>query len=473
MINVLFLDRSNPDFLNWIYELARFIGDSGVRLLFLSDKEASRVHGNLEIINVNDVPQRLNLAELQEKYSFSIYRTLVPERAFVDYSSFRRSQCYSRLTMEEIARKAQPYYNALDYVVRERADLILEGLADNFMTASAGAISQHYCKPFRMIFVYYWWSDGVLLVDRQDQTSSHVDQAYLKFYANPGLVDRAEIDKLFSTKKLNLAYSGAGGNYSFKKRLAQIANRFKSYEPPSILNWIVRRFGRTSSRLLISWFIKRNKVRSDTGKFLLFPLHVSPEASLLGSCPELADQYSLIKNISMNLPFGVSLYVKEHPHQIVGDGLNFEFYSRLNALPNIKYFSGDASLHNLLNNPDCIAVATINGTVGIEAALIKKPVFVFGQAIYGAADCFVKPRDFSEFRAAVMEILKGGFKFDEDALYAILKAIDDNVIRADIDMNDHHSWEDVSLATVPIYAKFIHGQSWREKSEMGEGSDEC
>jgi Capsule polysaccharide biosynthesis protein len=461
MINVLFLDRSNPDFLNWIHEFSRVIGDSGVRLLFLTDKEASIIHGNLEIINVNDVPQRLNLTDLQEKYSFSIYRTIVPERAFVDYSSFRRSQCYSRLTMEEIELKVRPYYNALDYVIRERADLVLDGLADNFMTAAAGSISQYYCKPFRMIFVYYWWNDGVLMVDRNDQTSSSVDQDYEKFYANPKLVDRAKIDKLFSKKKLTLAYSGLAGNYPLKKRLAQIANRFKSYEPPSFMNWMIRRFGRLSSRMLISSFIKRHKVRPDTGKFLLFPLHVSPEASLLGSCPELADQFSLIKNISINLPFGVSLYVKEHPHQMVGDSLDFEFYRRLNSLPNVKYFTDDACLDSLLKDTDCIAVATINGTVGIEAALIKKPVFVFGQAIYGAADCFLKPRDFSEFRIAVMEILKGRYTFDDDALYAILMALDNSVIRADINLNDQHSWEAVSLATIPIYQNFIHSQSWR------------
>lgn len=467
------MDRSNPDFVDWIRELSRLIGDSGIRLLFLTDKEASGVHGNLEIINVNDVHQQLSLADLQEKYSFSIYRTLVPERAFVDYSSFRRSQCYSRLTLEEIERKAQPFYNALDYVIRERADLVLEGLADNFMSAAAGSISQHYRKPFRMAFVYYWWTDGILMVDRQDQTSSHVDQDYARYYANPELVDRTAIDILFSKKKLNLTYAGTNGKYRLKNRLAQITNRFRSYEPPSILNWIMRRLGWSCSRLLISWFIEKHRVRPDDGKFVIFPLHVSPEASLLGSSPEMADQFSLIKNISMNLPLGVSLYVKEHPYQMVGDGLNFEFYRRLNVLPNIKYFSADVSLHGLLTDPDCIGVATINGTVGIEAALIKKPVFVFGQAIYGAADCFIKPRDFSEFRTAVMEILKGGFTFDDDALYAILKALDNNVIRADIDMNDHYGWKAVALATAQINANFIHGQSWREEFEMGGGSDEC
>ena len=67
--------------------------------------------------------------------------------------------------------------------------------------------------------------------------------------------------------------------------------------------------------------------------FVIYPLNTSPEAALLGSYPELADQFSLIKNISMNLPYGVKLYVKEHPLAHLGLGLDFGFYRRLSALP--------------------------------------------------------------------------------------------------------------------------------------------
>jgi hypothetical protein len=45
------------------------------------------------------------------------------------------------------------------------------------------------------------------------------------------------------------------------------------------------------------------------------------------------------------------------------------------------------------------------------------------------------------------------------------------VVRADIDMNAHNSWAGVSLATFPIYAKFIHGQTWRKEAEMGTGNE--
>lgn len=466
MISVLFIDRSNPMFVEWIKEFSRFMDDSSVHILLLSDKEASGQFGNLEIINVHDVPQSNSLKDLQKKYSFSVFRTLVPERAFVDYSSFRRSQCYSRFKLHEIEQRAQPYYNALDYVIRERADLIIEGLADNFMTAAAGEIARHYKKSFRMAFVYYWWTDGIILVDRQDQTSSYVDKDYADFYFRPELVDREEMNRLFSTKKLILSYAGVDGMYRFKMRLAQIHNRFRSYEPPSVWNWIQRRLGWALSRFLISHFIEKHHDFPVGEKFVLFPLHVTPEATLLGSSPEYADQFSLIKNISMNLPLGVTLYVKDHPYQFVGDGLNFDFYRHLTALANVKYLPGNVPLNELLNNQNCIAVTTINGTVGLEAAIKRKPVFVFGRPIYGVADCFIKPRDFDEFRARIIDVWQGNFVFDDDALYAILKAIDTNVIRADVDMNAYRGWKDVAFATFPIYANFIKGRAWQGEHAM-------
>src|SRR5207248_2167707 len=115
--------------------------------------------------------------------------------------------------------------------------------------------------------------------------------------------------------------------------------------------------------------------------------------------PELADQFSLLKNISMNLPFGVRLYVKEHPAQFLGNGLNYGFYRRLTALSNVRYYRADAPLKELVSHRRCLGVAVINGTVGLEAAMNRKPVFVFGRALYGAGDCFFKPQSFDEFYA--------------------------------------------------------------------------
>ena len=128
-----------------------------------------------------------------------------------------------------------------------------------------------------------------------------------------------------------------GGVYPFKLRLQQLRVRSKPYEPTSWKHLACRRVGAIAPKALIRLLISVHKAALDE-EFVLFPLHVSPEATLLGSHAELVDQFGLIKNISVNLPFGVRLYVKEHPAQSVGYGLDYGFCRRLTSLPNACYF---------------------------------------------------------------------------------------------------------------------------------------
>jgi hypothetical protein len=453
MLRVMIIDRSNPIFAIWIRKLADHVNDLDLRLVFVSDKERSEVKDNLEVINVHDVPRLHDIEYFQRKFPFSIHKLLVPERSFFDYSSFRKCQRYSDLDQEEIASTVIPYLNAFDFVVREKADFVLEGLADNFMTALAVRIAGYYGKGSAMIFAYYWWRDGVLVVDRPDQTSSEIDARYEYYMVNPGCIDRNKMDQLFSEKRATFQFKG-GGVYPLRLRLKQLAARSRSYEPISWKNWICRKISTISSRVMIRTFIRQDRGKSGE-QYVVFPLHVSPEATLLGSVPELADQFWLIKNISMNLPFGVKLYVKDHPSQPVGQGLDFGFYRRLRSLPNVRLIRADANLALMLDDRQCLAVAVINGTVGLDAARKKKPVFVFGKAIYGHADCFLKPKNFDEFHQQLRAIQEDRFTFNETALYAMLHALDDNVVRADVDFSSYSSWADMVLGTLPIYKAYF------------------
>jgi hypothetical protein len=455
MLRVMIIDRSNPIFVIWVKKLADYVKDLDVQLVFVSDKEKSEVTGNLEIVNVHDVPSSHDADSFQRKYPFSIHKLLVPERSFFDYSSFRKCQRYSDLNLEQVARTITPYLNAFDYIVREKVDFVLEGLADNFMTALAIRVAGFYGKECAMMFGYYWWRDGLLIADRPDQTSSEIDARYEYYMANPDLIDRQKMDQVFAEKRVTLQFKG-GGIYPLRLRLKQLAARSQSYEPISWKNWLCRKISAISSRAMI-----RACIRQDSGLsgeiYIVFPLHVSPEATLLGSVPELADQFWLIKNISMNLPFGVGLYVKDHPSQPVGHGLDFGFYRRLQSLPNVRLIKSDVNLSQMLNNQCCLAVAVINGTVGLEAALMKRPVFVFGKAIYGYADCFLKPKDFEEFYQQVRAIQEKRFSFNETALYAMLHALDDNVVRADVDFSRYPSWAEMVLGSLPIYKTYFQG----------------
>ena len=211
------------------------------------------------------------------------------------------------------------------------------------------------------------------------------------------------------------------------------------------------------SQLAVRALINRLGCVLQGEKYLIYPLHVTPEAVLIGGSPEIADQFHIIKNISMNLPYGVKLYVKEHPDQIIGMGLGYDFYRRLATLPNVRILLACANLSNLLDSPSCLGVAVIAGTMGLEAALKRKAVFVFGNTIYSIADCFIKPRDWDDFFFLVKQISDGVFIFNEAALYAILGALDKCVVRGSIDFAEcNTSWE-MDLASKKVLRNFLLG----------------
>jgi hypothetical protein len=206
---VLFIDRNWTVVADLVREFAASVQGTGIEVLFLTDRDPSSVVGNLETINLRDVPQQRSLEELQAVYPFSLHKTLVPERAYYDYSSFRRSQCYSRLDERQIAAAVTPFANAMDYLIRERADLVMEWYPDCFIPSMAGQIAAYYGKPFRMFLQHYWWSNGAFFIDRLNLTSSDVDARYRHARENPSLCDRAYLDDVFRTKKTLYGFSAS------------------------------------------------------------------------------------------------------------------------------------------------------------------------------------------------------------------------------------------------------------------------
>jgi hypothetical protein len=453
--SVLFYDHNWSQHARIVQMFADLVRESGVHVILLSDKKSSQTNDNLEVLNIFDVPQKKSLGELQEKYSYSLHKALVPERAFYDYSSFRRSQCYSRLSEEQISEKITPYVNAVDYAIRERADLIIEAFPDNFLSSVAQMIATSYKKPFFVPFPQYWWKDGALIIDRMNMTSTVIDRNYESFYTNPDLLDVNQLKRVFS-KPLTTAFTTTKKSkmYTLKDRLQLIINRERSYQPVSLRNWIVRRASTVISSVLIKALIAREYVPRNE-PFVIYPLHISPEAAILGTAPELADQFGLIKNISINLPYGVKLYVKQHPYEHLGLGLDYGFYRRLATLPNVRIFDRKAKLDAMLDHPRFLAMALLAGTSALDTVLKRKPVFVFGRTYYSIADCFIKPSDFRDFFNQLVLIMQGKFEFNDRALNAILGALDKSVVRADIDLLAHDNQTD-QVAQYPfIWQSYI------------------
>ena len=124
-------------------------------------------------------------------------------------------------------------------------------------------------------------------------------------------------------------------------------------------------------------------------KFIFYAIQFEPEGNT-SVCVPLQNQLSVIQMLSRALPEGYKLYVKEHPMQFslnkprmyyylynFGYFKNRSFYKELEKLPNVRFIDLDTSSKEL--NQKALAVATINGTVHLEATFFSgKPCIVFG-----------------------------------------------------------------------------------------------
>ncbi len=167
--------------------------------------------------------------------------------------------------------------------------------------------------------------------------------------------------------------------------------------------------------------------------------------------------------------------MKEHPHQQMGLGLDYAFYKRVRSLPNVRLYSPAVRAESLYCDPNCLAVVVIAGTIGLEAALKRKPVFVFGRPIYYRGDCFIKSRTFEDFFLELKRIMNGDYKFDEWGLYAILQAMKDAVMETDVAFSKARSWLELSYLVNTNMAKLINRQygEWAASRLADEAASGC
>lgn len=120
-------------------------------------------------------------------------------------------------------------------------------------------------------------------------------------------------------------------------------------------------------------------------KFIIFFLHYQPEETTSPNGGMFANQFLCIETLLRNTPSDVLIYVKEHPNQFMSHMQGHtkrirEFYDDLSSNPRVRLVPLDIDSFSLMTK--AIAVSTVTGTVGWEAAARKKPVIIFGSIWY-------------------------------------------------------------------------------------------
>ncbi|MDC3309312.1 hypothetical protein OAV68_00155 [bacterium] len=215
------------------------------------------------------------------------------------------------------------------------------------------------------------------------------------------------MEKTANNHKLDIKnFADIISRYQFIKRIKS-RSRLRHFVNPLI--WALFKL---KNRILLKlpWI---NYFKSDAGgssKYVLFPLHYEPEASVtIRGFPY--DQLDVIKYISRSLPPDMSLLVKEHKgnrgYRSISD------YKKISRLHNVVLVSPDAESYNLIKNAE--AIATFSGRMGMEAAVLGKPVLLFGDAFYSDLSTVQNVEKLTDLTTYLVDLSEISNRFDFSA----------------------------------------------------------
>jgi hypothetical protein len=110
--------------------------------------------------------------------------------------------------------------------------------------------------------------------------------------------------------------------------------------------------------------------------YVFFGLHFQPESSIDVWAPFFSNQLWVIELISRSIPPTHKLLVKVHQSDIAKHSR--ETFERMSAFPSVVFVRPFADARRFIENS--ALVVAIQGTIGLEAALLGKPVIMLGDS---------------------------------------------------------------------------------------------
>jgi hypothetical protein len=162
-------------------------------------------------------------------------------------------------------------------------------------------------------------------------------------------------------------------------------------------------------------------------KIVTFFLHYQPESTTLPAGNEYNNQLAAILELSLNLPDGWSMLVKEHPSTfgqewpLSNSYRSYAFYNFIKKIDNCYLLPMKMDLNFIVGISDC--VATVTGTIGIQALSAGKKVIVFGNAAYRGAPYILDLTNSKLPKDAISEYLERDIFMSESVVLEYFKKI--------------------------------------------------
>lgn len=168
---------------------------------------------------------------------------------------------------------------------------------------------------------------------------------------------------------------------------------------------------RKNNLILKKYYYSKVKKPILEKKFIYFASSYQPESRTKTSCGIFDDQINALKLISKYLPSDCYIYFKEHPSvffesEVAKGSLSRtkEYYDNLLKIQNLILVDCEYNTFELIEKS--IAVATVGGTAGFEAAIFHKPSIIFGDPWYSVCRCFFKIKSNLDCKSSISKILE-------------------------------------------------------------------
>lgn len=400
-MNILLLSNGAPGYYRFFNKLAQRFYEDGNSVAIAVDSEFSRAENKLSQLGfpVHEFSSffskhKVNQSILKRYAKYNINAALL--------SDFERAEAY-----EVWGNRSDEFFTKLksallsffeDIVSKHKVSVVLyENVSNTFAYFALFVCKEHD--------IYYCGVGGSRLPGRfsinSDPLNDHVQIEKLtnKIQIGDIVVDTAVkkwcenyLDNIDNITPDYMKFNGVDNINMFTKylkleKLQKVGRAIKhakddhyhSFQIGNPVNMSWQMFKRAFNRNLKTILLSSKYENAKPGeKFLLYPLHFHPEASTSILSGSYLNEYEVIKNIAFNLPEGLMLYVKDHVSAWGYPSL--EFYKKILALPNVRLLPPTAPTKQLIKNS--AAIVTLTSTVGYEALLLNKRVFLFGNVFY-------------------------------------------------------------------------------------------
>ncbi|NLL79392.1 MAG: hypothetical protein GX234_06340 [Clostridiales bacterium] len=175
--------------------------------------------------------------------------------------------------------------------------------------------------------------------------------------------------------------------------------------------------------------------------YIVYFLHLQPEATTLPMAGEFVDQILAIKILAKALEgTGIQLYVKEHFVQPCRESY---FYSDIQKIKGVRLLKSTVDSKELLRH--CKGISTCTGTVILEAIINGKPAFVFGNGMLNSAPGVFRITNVENCKAALACTQKEEFCIPEHHVRQFFKAFAEQTTAMYIYLNSETIKESLSV----------------------------